>query len=173
MTLHFGRRTGSLLAGLAVVLAVAGCGPAKSTPSASGSHRPVSSLSPAGSLGPSQTSTAAPTVPPPPGFEATGDMADARGGHTSTTLKDGRILVTGGWTNTTPSNVLMSAELYASATGKFSPTGALPEVRTNHTATLLQDGRVLIVGGFGGPTATPLASAELFDPKTGRFKLNQ
>jgi hypothetical protein len=35
------------------------------------------------------------------------------------------------------------------------------------TSTLLADGRVLVAGGFGA--TSPLASAELFDPKAGTF----
>jgi len=36
--------------------------------------------------------------------------------------------------------------------------------RTSHTATLLPNDKVLVVGGLGG-----LATAELYDPSTGQF----
>ncbi len=53
------------------------------------------------------------------------------------------------------------------AAGGFTPTGSLLAARTDHTATLLSDGRVLIVGGqdHRGPVAT----AEIYDPATVRF----
>ena len=103
-------------------------------------------------------------------FAATGPMAAARGFFTATRLSDGRVLVAGGdpgaWNF--PGGMNASAELYDPKTGTFSPTGSMASGRNLHTATLLRDGRVLIVGG-SDRVAHAFASAELYDPKTGRF----
>lgn len=48
-------------------------------------------------------------------------------------------------------------------------TATMSEGRTNLTATLLEDGRVLVAGGRGGADMATLASAELFDPTDGSF----
>jgi hypothetical protein len=49
----------------------------------------------------------------------------------------------------------------------FSATGSMNIARSYPTATLLQNGQVLIAGGFDG--SNPLPSAELYDPNTGLF----
>jgi hypothetical protein len=107
-------------------------------------------------------------------FRPTGSMSTARLRHTATPLNDGRILITGGLAEDWDYRVggdpiaLASAELYDPPTGSFSPTESMTAARCGHTATLLQDGRVLIAGGFDSTDAA-LASAELYDPATGAF----
>jgi uncharacterized repeat protein (TIGR01451 family) len=56
---------------------------------------------------------------------------------------------------------LASAEIYRPATGIWSPTSSLTTGRSQHTATLLSDGRVLVAGGYNDGD---LASAEIFSP---------
>jgi hypothetical protein len=102
-------------------------------------------------------------------FTPTGNMVIERAGNTATLLPDGRVLVAGGVDR--QENAMASAEIYDPATGKFVETGSMAEPRGAHTATALEDGRVLIVGGGSGhyPSQNISRSAELFDPRTGKF----
>jgi N-acetylneuraminic acid mutarotase len=70
------------------------------------------------------------------------------------------VLVVGG----TP-----AGELYDPSTGTWTATRDLIEPRAHHAATLLDDGRVLVVGGTGGELSQPVALAETYDPDTGRW----
>ena len=102
-------------------------------------------------------------------FSATGPMTSGRAWHTATLLSDGRVLMTGG-VNTSVD--LATAELYDPKTGAFTPTGSMEYPRIYQTATLLSDGRVLVAGGGEDYTnGNFLASAELYDPKTGTFSV--
>ena len=104
-------------------------------------------------------------------FTPTGDMKASRADHTATLLKDGKVLITGGSSgNYFSESVLASAELYDPAKGAFSPTGSMKDARHKHSAELLPDGRVLILGGVNSRNMQILyASAELYDPVTGAF----
>jgi WD40 repeat protein len=99
------------------------------------------------------------------GFRPTGAMGTARTAHTATVLKDGRVLVTGGGScfySMGPVCPLDSVEIYDPSVGKFSATGKMSVTRVYHTATLLNNGQVLVTGGYS-------ASADLYDPASGRF----
>jgi hypothetical protein len=100
-------------------------------------------------------------------FAATGVMGDGRQFHTATQLPDGRVLVAGGGADYVNTAFIASAELYDPVTGTFSLTGSVADARTNHVATLLGDGRVLLTGGYGA--TAPLPYAELFDVVSGTF----
>jgi hypothetical protein len=103
-------------------------------------------------------------------FASSVAMSAGRHGHAAVALPDGRVLVTGGWGG--PRGAVTrfdTAEIFDPAAKSFVPTGSMKTARSGHTATLLADGRVLIVGGRGLYPNGGLTSAELFDPKTGAF----
>jgi N-acetylneuraminic acid mutarotase len=77
----------------------------------------------------------------------TGRLVSARAGHTATLLANGQVLVVGGQHALVPDSVLASAEAYNPATGTWRAAGAMARERVNHTATLLPNGTVLVVGG--------------------------
>jgi hypothetical protein len=104
----------------------------------------------------------------------TDSMADSRRGHTATLLLDGRVLVVGGFSGSaytvdgpcSAGPAACSAELYDPSDGRWSATGGVHADRIGHAATLLLDGRVLIVGL--GTDSAPV-SAELYHPRSGRW----
>jgi hypothetical protein len=98
-------------------------------------------------------------------------MSVARSGAAGVVLKDGRVLVTGGLMMTPDSELVVhaSAEVFDPATGQWSPVAPMTQARSVHSATLLRDGRVLVVGGNTGDWAVPMKSAEVFDPVHNRW----
>ena len=93
----------------------------------------------------------------------------SRFSSTATLLNTGDILIAGGTTDyVVPSPTTATAELFNPGSLTFSYTGTLRTARAKHTATLLPDGKVLIVGGYDA-NVNSLASAELYDPSTSTF----
>ena len=98
-------------------------------------------------------------------------MSTWRGDHTETRLQNGKVLLTGG-------NRTNQADLFDPAANTVSPvintTTNPPSIATmtiqrdGHTATLLNNGMVLIAGGSDS-NGNRLATAEIFNPANGTF----
>ncbi|MDW5595431.1 kelch repeat-containing protein [Conexibacter stalactiti] len=87
------------------------------------------------------------------------------GGLAAVTLPDGRVLVVGGIVS---GQDVTLVQLYAPATDSWEQGTPLALHRWNHTATPLDDGTVLVAGGYetgmGGGPFGPTATAARYDP---------
>jgi hypothetical protein len=93
-------------------------------------------------------------------------MPTPRAQAIATELADGRVLITGGSRRATGSDETVAhAQIYDRKTGAWTEAAPMMTGRVGHTATLMADGRVLVVGGQveGQYTRT----AEIFDPVKG------
>lgn len=110
----------------------------------------------------------------PIGATTCNQMAEARAGHSATTLEDGTVLIAGGytWDSAGRQVALKSAEIYDPRRGTFTKLpSSLAGPRAFHTASLIPGGRVLLAGGLGPVNGrlSPLLSAELYDPTQKNF----
>ena len=98
-------------------------------------------------------------------FTATGSVVhSSRDMASAVRLNDGRVLVAGGDDFEGDTATLGTAEIYDPGTGKFTATQPIgTELARGTTATLLQDGEVLLTGGRAGSN-TPLPKAVLYMP---------
>lgn len=94
-------------------------------------------------------------------------MGVKRGQHNATLLADGKVLVSGGYDNTSAIMYHNTAEVYDPVNNNWSPTGPMSSARYIHTSTRLNDGRVLVTGGTNGPAF--LATAEIYNPATNNW----
>ena len=104
-------------------------------------------------------------------FQPVGQLIEARDRTDATLLADGTVLVNGG-ENSQDLNtamVLASAELFDPATNQFTAVGPMTGPRIAQQSVRLQDGRVLITGGFDRTGGPGLGTAELYDPATHTF----
>ena len=99
-------------------------------------------------------------------FTPTGSMTVARALHQATLLPDGRVLMSGGFGEPSPGTPgTEHAEVFDPATGTFGPAGDLHATRFLHSAVLLTDGRVLVVGGVANPgDRAAVTLTEIYDP---------
>jgi hypothetical protein len=109
-----------------------------------------------------------------PGTGAVSDgpeVPNALGRSPLVVLADGRVLFPGGGSlGGDPFQATGEARLFDPATGSVATTGSLGAARHAHTATLLNDGRVLVAGGFDPALQDHTDSVELYDPASGTFE---
>jgi N-acetylneuraminic acid mutarotase len=104
-------------------------------------------------------------------FFATGRLNSTRIGHAAALLSDGRVLAAGGSDDNVnrfnPLRWTRTAEIYDPVTQVWTPTGALSTARYGATATVLLDGKVLVVGGSNSEFED--RTVEIFDPVSGTW----
>lgn len=104
-------------------------------------------------------------------FAPTGNMVVPRYFHQAVLLSNGKVLlVCGEYGSQYPFTASPGADLYDPASGTFSSASAMiTPGRDSCTATALQNGKVLIAGGYNTTTQLPMADAELYDPVANQF----
>ena len=96
-------------------------------------------------------------------FYFLGNMTVSRLNQTATVLTNGQVYLAGGLDSCVSSCVAdATTELYNPQTYTFTSSQALTTGRSGHTATLLIDGRVLLVGGIND--GVTLASTDSYQP---------
>src|SRR5262245_27841515 len=95
----------------------------------------------------------------PPGWTLGASLTTGRDWQTATLLRDGSVLVTGGYSPVATA----TAERYFPATNTWQSAGSMKFARRQHVAALLDNGLVLVAGGINELNA-PVATAELYDP---------
>jgi hypothetical protein len=107
-------------------------------------------------------------------------MKSDRVGAAAVKLNDGRVLIVGGKSgrvvssrhrNLSSLTPLNTAEIFDPESGTFIRTGDMSAPHYLATATLLNDGNVLVVGGWTirGPIVVGMRDAEVYQPETNRF----
>ena len=103
---------------------------------------------------------------------ANDEMSGPRAVHRATLLPDGRVLLTGGCSTAGCGGAAAGALAEVRRPdGSVVTVGRMHGSRLSHTATLLPNGEVLVAGGYPGEGAPPTDSLEVFDPRTGTFRV--
>lgn len=110
------------------------------------------------------TSAAEVFSPATEAWTGVGSMLTSRADFVLVPLQDGRVLAAGGDNDCAWPRKTRNAEVYDPETRTWSAVAPMTVARAHYAATLLADGRVLVVGGDNDSGMTP--SAELYDPVT-------
>ncbi|MCM2303486.1 MAG: fibronectin type III domain-containing protein [Elusimicrobia bacterium] len=103
-------------------------------------------------------------------FSAAPSLLSARYSHTATLLKDGRVWFAGGRNPlvTATGGYLPTTERYDPGSNSFQSASPMIEARAHHTATLMGDGKALVIGGYNKRDVLAntgiTESAEIYDP---------
>lgn len=105
----------------------------------------------------------------PQGLKSSSAMAEPRAAHQQALLPDGRVLVIAGCVvDGCDEGLSNSTEVYDPNTGQFTQGPDLQVPRAGHVAVRLQDGRILVFGGWSGTDATD--QVEAWDPRAKTFE---
>ena len=106
-------------------------------------------------------------------FSLTGSMMMPRSGHIATLLPSGQVFFTGGvpGLGDDSTQVDPTTEIYDPSAGRFSYAGKMISPRIEHTATLLTNGTVLIVGGWTTDRTGTITRRLSRDLRSGYIKL--
>jgi N-acetylneuraminic acid mutarotase len=91
-------------------------------------------------------------------------LFDGRRGHSATLLRNGKVMVAGGWNKAT-GDYLFTTEVYDPQSKTWKYGNFLSTPRAGHTATLLANGGILIAGGFNA--TSDYLGAEFYYPDQG------
>ena len=105
-------------------------------------------------------------------FSNAASLGSARAGHVAVLMKDGRVLVAGGYTGV-GIGVIGTAEIYDPVTDSWQLIAPLNSSRAQAAALRLPNGKVLVLGGGLGASSagsqTGLVEAEIFDASAGQW----
>jgi len=113
-------------------------------------------------------------------FTLTGNLATAHAGSFATALlNDGRVMAIAGRSSSSVCCSIDSVDIYSPVTGRWAAAAPLPTSGpgtvspgyTNHTATTLTDGTVLVTGGYDGGSCNTAAAALRYSPSTDSWNI--
>jgi hypothetical protein len=107
-------------------------------------------------------------------FIVTGSMLSERANHTATLLTSGEVLISGGWNGNAPDASddppfdPQFVETFDPSARNFRQAGYMNSTRSGHTATLLRNGKVAVIGGWTD-MQDAAATLQLYDPASRTF----